>query len=216
MNLDLYKPFNCIESIDKLIKDLRSGKLKYDNKALFEATVLLEIRKIKIQIYFKEKFEHLPVINAITNSHTKVPEKPVIKKNIHPSVQKKDILKSESIKNNNPIKQTNVKSKPESRKNCKTRKGGNTDNSIQHFPRSQRFSSTKTNNKKLKGKGIVKTKENSKKNLNSPNKSKNKNYETGGYNQNYKKGFGSSNGESVFDLMAIHGTGGRIINIRKK
>ena len=59
MNLETYKPFNSLESIDKLINDLRFGKITYNSKVLFEIEVIKAIRKIKVQLYFKEQFYHL-------------------------------------------------------------------------------------------------------------------------------------------------------------
>ena len=130
----MYKPFNCIESIDKLIKDLQKGKLEYSDKALFEGMVLQEIRKIKIQIYFKEQFENLPTISTNTNINSKIFVKKDLKRNIgrtspngiilkpdyeknsnSPS-RKRVNIKSESSQNNNPTIQTKILLKYESGK----------------------------------------------------------------------------------------------------
>lgn len=258
----MYKPFNCIESIDKLIKDLQKGKLEYSDKALFEGMVLQEIRKIKIQIYFKEQFENLPTISTNTNINSKIFVKKDLKRNIgrtspngiilkpdyeknsnSPS-RKRVNIKSESSQNNNPTIQTKILLKYESGKSSNKSNVNYKIKSIQYYSEKLKCS-TKQIIGILKGKGIVKTEEdslsskelnivksfiessieesrqlrNSRKktmNPNRPHKTNNNKKEMGGYNQNYKKGFGSSTSDSVFDRMSIFGTGGRIINIRTK
>ena len=63
LNLNQYQPLNTKESIDRLFGDLQNGKLKYSSPQQAEIDCLCEIRKINLQIYFKERFAKLPVLD---------------------------------------------------------------------------------------------------------------------------------------------------------
>ncbi len=64
MNLNQYQPLNTKELINKLIDDLRNGKLKYTSSQQAEIDCLCEIRKIKLQLYFKERFTELQEVET--------------------------------------------------------------------------------------------------------------------------------------------------------
>jgi hypothetical protein len=88
MNLSQYQPLNSKESIDRLISDLQNRKLKYSSPQQAEIDCLCEIRKIKLQLYFKEQiagFSDLHKTEVLINdkknhSHKENINKPVPKK----------------------------------------------------------------------------------------------------------------------------------------
>lgn len=54
MELTKYLPLNTKESIDLLINDLQSRIMRYVSIRQAEINCLCEIRKTKLQLYFKE------------------------------------------------------------------------------------------------------------------------------------------------------------------
>lgn len=59
MDIVKYLPLNTKFSIDVLIYDLRNGNIKYGLRKEVEIECIYNIRKIKLQLYFKEKFAEI-------------------------------------------------------------------------------------------------------------------------------------------------------------
>lgn len=57
MNLDEYLPLECAEDIDKLLDNIESRNAYFDDLAV--GKVLLHIKKIRLQLYFKSKIDSL-------------------------------------------------------------------------------------------------------------------------------------------------------------
>lgn len=60
MDLSPYLPLNSQKAVDSLLQGVREGIITYSSRKNFEVSVMLQIKKVKLQHYFKENITDLP------------------------------------------------------------------------------------------------------------------------------------------------------------
>lgn len=67
VNLNLFEPYNSNSCIDSLMEYLLANNISLSNQS--ELEVMLRIRKLKVQLYFKEKLAELHAHSSILSTN---------------------------------------------------------------------------------------------------------------------------------------------------
>lgn len=90
MDLAKYSPLNSVEQIDLLINDLLDNKIAVTNLVLLDNSVRIIIKKVKLQLYWIEKFNGISSRITVTPLQARTKPKSVSGKNeSKPSKKKK-------------------------------------------------------------------------------------------------------------------------------